>query len=786
MVLNSLAEAISNLEAASDGAAMKTALIDLAETLNTLQGSDTQKLGGKGPQEYVLKSEIASIKRKFESWLQYEELPTNDPKKVQKVMRNKDITKYFGNILDSLKKVNGDVDGKTNKAPKAEIGDDIKSCLTILQTTFDEIESAVNEVSTGPDSHIDTDDSIEDFATKISNIKKNNLDVKPITVTEDGYTKESDIIRDEHGVIISGHAYNPVTVDIKLKGQDAVLTNTGNNTPDAGYDGFSSVTIQISDTGGSGSGGSGSGSGADGAVALKLTEDTITENGEYLAPDGYDGYAKVDVQVTEYDSPAEQEELTVTFVTSHSDGTTETLDTKHVLTGEDCVYDGPPPQYQNDGMFEEPYYFDRWSPRPVNVITNMTCNAIYGKATRDDNAYWIDDVTWCKSDWIDICKGRVQPVGTVKVLKLKDGSFLTLYCGAKNGSLTVWSSVEPIPLSGTPGPSADESYGSSQLHAYLNGDFITQILPDWLVPYLYTATLSHLAPIMDSSSSFNGVSGNKLLGSGTSEYDPQGHLVSTGVTYDGPDSIPVWGLAQEYVAARVWIPSAIELGLLDSYRGDFTNDIYTCNDWTYNGQPRPPFNTFKRLGRKTNVPFPALAQTGLIKKGSEPDSGTCEFQRYQLPKNSPNIKTIQDYYGPTTHPKSDYPISIYNEHWQVGPDKSGYRTGMAGLHNVLPLAPGRFSGGTGSILLRDRVISRCSITGEHWGEGWEQTDTTETGEEYVRWRGNSIVRDDPLTSARFTYTEMSTTGCYQSSTMSAGIHACFAIKPKTSLTPGGF
>lgn len=785
MVLNSLAEAISNLEAASDGAAMKTALIDLAETLNTLQGSDTQKLGGKGPNEYVLKSEIASVKRKFESWLQYEELPTNDPKKVQKVMRNKDITKYFGNILDSLKKVNGDVDGKTDKAPKAEIGEDIKSCLTILQTTFDEIESAVNEVSTGPDSHIDTDDSIEDFATKISNIKKNNLDVKPITVTEDGYTKESDIIRDEHGVIISGHAYNPVTVDIKLKGQDKVLTNTGNNTPDEGYDGFSSVTIQVSDTGGSGSGGSGSG--ADGGVAPKLVaETTITENGEHLAPAGYDGYAKVNVQVTEYDKQAEQEELTVTFVTAHSDGSTEVLDTKHVLTGEDCVYDGPTPKYQNDGMFEEPYYFDRWSPRPVNVITNMTCNAIYGKASRDDNAYWIDDVTWCQSDWIDICRGASQPVGTVKVLKLKDGSFLTLYCGAKNGSLTVWSSVEPIPLSGTPGPSADEKYSESQLHNYLNGDFINNFLPDWLVPYLYTASLSHLAPIMDSSSSFNGVSGNKLMGSGTSEYDPQGHLISTGVTYDGPDTIPVWGLAQEAVSARVWIPSAIELGLLEYYRGDFTDDIYKCNDWTYNGEPRPPFNTFKRLGRKNNVAFSELAQTGLIKKGSEPDSSTCEFQQYQLPINCPNIKSIQGYYGPNTHPKSDNPVNIFNEYWQVDEGKSYYKSNLAGIHSVLTLAPGRFGGGNASILLRDRVIKRCTITGEHWGDAWERTDTTETGQEYVRWRGNSIERDDPLTTATFTYTSMSVTGCFQSSTSGAGIHACFAIQPKTSLTPGGF
>ena len=268
------------------------------------------------------------------------------------------------------------------------------------------------------------------------------------------------------------------------------------------------------------------------------------------------------------------------------------------------------------------------------------------------------------------------------------------------------------------------------------------------------------------------------MGDGHAEFDPQGRLVGAGVDYNGPTSVEVWGLDYETCMANIWIPSACELGLLNDYPGDFTNDIYVCNEFTYNGVPNPAYNTFNRLGRKKNVDFPRSLQTGLVK---EKISNKSEFSYAPICGSPTNIRTLQAYYSPQTHAKGENPAAIYSEHWQVGPGKAKYDNGASGLHNVLQTRPDRFNNYNYSLLLRDRVIVRNSLQ-EHWGEGWEQTAYDETsGREYVKYRGNTIVRDAvPMSTGQFTYTSMTVNGCYKSNTDGAGIRIVFAIQPRSN------
>lgn len=76
--------------------------------------------------------------------------------------------------------------------------------------------------------------------------------------------------RESHTVGI----YQKVTQEIKL--QDKTVTENGEYSADAGFDGLGEVTV---------------------AVEAKLQDKTITENGEYTADSGFDGLGKVTVDV---------------------------------------------------------------------------------------------------------------------------------------------------------------------------------------------------------------------------------------------------------------------------------------------------------------------------------------------------------------------------------------------------------------------------------------------------------------------------------------------------------
>lgn len=784
MVLNSLSEAIEKLEAAYDGVTMRSALVDLSETLGTLQGNDTKKLGNLPIQQYVLKTEVAKIRTYItDQLLKYDTIPKQDQDGVGKVMKNKDITTFFGDILEDLKKINGDKDGDYSKAtnPTQDIGKDIEDCLNILNTILGSnglIEDAINEKATGESSQVHDTDSIEDYAMRIDNIKFSVLDIKPYTATEDGEEVESDIIRDHDGNIISGHAYNPVTVNVQLKGQTKTLTETGNNTPDEGYDGFSSVTINVNTTGTGSGGGSGSGDGSP-----NLTTITITKNGEYGKPSNYDGYSEVEVEVTEYDLD-EQEELTVTFVTDHDDGTTETLDTQQVLTGEDVHYDGPTPQYQSTNWQEDGYYFDYWSPKPTRVMTDMTCKAVYGKAIKNNGSYFINDITYCNDSWYEILNGKngvpVNPMGTVKPLHCKDGTNRRIYFAGydDSGSVLMCSMLEPISVPSDAGWDGSVSWNDSYLRGYLNSDFISDMFPDWFASRLDSRRYSHYDPIADVASQFQKTTGSILGITGYMEYDPSGTKIRSSIKYEDAigGNVPVVGCAFKHAEGRVWIPGMDELGIADGHKGDFTNDIYHVGQtFTWDDQPNPAYNTYKRIGMKENVNYPSMVQTGLFKINDR-SAGDITGS---LAVTVNNILWCQGCYSPSTNPKSRDIRDIWSEnHHTLTAGWTAHRTGYD-KNAVMNDAPGRLTYGVGNnaILLRDRVVKSCTLIGEQWGTPQEHyapiPDHPE--EEYLASVTNKVQHENWDVLYTTGQTSVTINGCWNASASGARVYPCFAL-----------
>ena len=641
MVLDTNKEAIEELEAACDGITMRQALIDLIETLNEV-GGDVQNLDGHGSDYYVLVKEIEKVERDVNDCLKYDTVPTLNSLKV---MQNKDITAYFRDgVLKKLKQINGDYKGRYDDYPADEIGNNIHDCLTILKNSIGLIESAIENKGVT----IQDTDSVEDLPTRISEIKLANLLVKPITITENGKEIPEDIVRDREGHIISGTAYNPVTVNVQLKGYPGVFTTTGNHTPPTGYDGFSSAKIDVSGNGSGGAGG-GSGSGENGEV--KLTSQEILQNGEYSPPNGYDGFSDVIVNVKNFE-PDDEGTYTVNFIYEPYGGAAETIETKQVNSGERAVFDGDIPEYSNKDF----WYFKGWDPIPKNVITDMDVYAQYELWTPGPTAMGAA-INWASVSWEEILENpRCIGDNQMKLLRLNDNSIVrVIKLGkVKDGSgRTCFLCMNPITI-----PQqyeiGDLNWDEEPVRTYLNGNFISTYIPDWLASKIATVSKCHTVRSgIKRIGEFRGVNGAQLPNGDFSPTQVSNEVVAAGTKYDHTDE-------------KIWLPSADELQIYTSQdkEGDFLEGIYTSNNvdykdiWTSGpyidpstGQQITRYTRtgiskmvyYKAAGRKATK-IPRDFQRGLILRDSVYDGDI-----YKSPFVTYNLSTMKGYYKSGLH-----------------------------------------------------------------------------------------------------------------------------------------
>lgn len=172
----------------------------------------------------------------------------------------------------------------------------------------------------------------------------NPTKTKPLNVTANGtYTSDT------------GYAYNPVTVNVPSGGsssytfEELEVTENGEYEPEEENVMFNKVTVEVPQ------------------FAKDLMESfTITQNGEYEALlDGYDGYAKVIVNVNEAtgDGP-----FTVQFYDAE----------KRLIATETVNKYGSASCRLLDGTEIGGQYYKGWNPSPTNVTRDLKCYPIYG------------------------------------------------------------------------------------------------------------------------------------------------------------------------------------------------------------------------------------------------------------------------------------------------------------------------------------------------------------------------------------------------------------------------
>ena len=664
MVLESRQKAIENLEASYNGSSVKEALISLLETFNSM-GGDVQNLGGQTQKYYVLESEVKDLEDQIDRWLKYNTEPMIDPKtKVGSLnlIKNKDLTAYFGNILNRLRAINGKLSGKQT-GDDEDLGGNIKESLVILQNTIGLIEEAINNKATGEDSRVQPTDSVMDLATRISNIKMANLEVKPILITEKEKIIESDIVRDEQGNIISGHAYNPVNVKVALKGYDGVLTTTGTHTPPEGYDGYSKVEIKVSEsgTGGGGNGGSGA---IENAGSANLTTAVITENGEVPKPAGYDGYSEITIDVKNFEIP-EGKTFTVTYqMTDENKETTILFEDSNVLPGQRVTYPGDTSDIKYDPDDKDFWYFSGWAPEPKCVVADMTVNAQFAKYVPVDiGGYY----RYTNKSWGEILSDGGYTVGSgeIKLLRLTDNRVVKmLKLGSGDaGATSAWLCMNASqPPSGSSVGSYD--WNDSPLREYLNGHFLQYLIPDWLRPHIKQVRKYHACRSgVHTLNNFHNVNSSGI------------RALRNDIALQESD-VKAQGLIYKETADYIWIPGADELGLTDGdYNSIFASNQYTSNSVQYDSVWRQEEYQeggetkirYKRTGYKNAIMYdkagrkitkvPAAYNRGLFHKNGYAYSGP----RYMSTglKIIPNSQIQSFYTGGAyeTNVSADYIIS---------------------------------------------------------------------------------------------------------------------------------
>lgn len=477
MVKETISEAIGDLEKASNGEEVRQALIDLIDTMNTI-GGDTELLAMHNQQYYVLEKEFKAFEDEINMWLQFDKVPT---RKSLNLMKNKDQTAYFVDILKKLKKLNGDTKGNYDEAPPSEIGNDIQEALNAAHNTFEAIESAIGRQGvTVPDT-----DSVLDYGKRISQINKTTVDVQPYIVTVNGTEVEE--TRDPETREIT-KAYTPVTVQLELNGWSDTIRANGRYTVPEGYDGWENVIVDIDNSGSKTSGGGSSGGGGSSSggskkkgaisddVTYNLSGADIRENTTVKASDyGVDAFDSATVAVTDYEF--EDKTFKVTF-TSEGEQLGEPVEVK---MGDSAYYIGETPVYSKDDEF---YYFSGWEPNPNCVVTDMTCEAQFNIWNPNGGSPISTNYRYLNSTWDEIISGSLGELGDIKILKLTDGRIFRMRKISKSGegANSVWMSMEALRCDWfydyTHYQSLDTiSWADSQNAArnYLKGEFLSLI-----------------------------------------------------------------------------------------------------------------------------------------------------------------------------------------------------------------------------------------------------------------------------------------------------------------------
>lgn len=208
--------------------------------------------------------------------------------------------------------------------------------------------------------------------------RDNPVTVQGKTITANGtYTAEG------------GIAFNPVTVQVPTGGPDSYnfedieITENGEYQADTANTYFDKVTVAVPQ------------------FANDLMEERkITKNGEYEALlDGYDGYAKVIVDVSGIDTDT----FTCTFVDENG---TPLRTVPNIPSGGWCSDNGLRPASATGKAFQG------WNPPPNNIRYNIIC-----KPTYYDPQTIVGEIP---DDWATIVanKGEPYPIGSYKTLPL--------------------------------------------------------------------------------------------------------------------------------------------------------------------------------------------------------------------------------------------------------------------------------------------------------------------------------------------------------------------------------
>lgn len=164
------------------------------------------------------------------------------------------------------------------------------------------------------------------------------------------------------------------------------ITSNGSYSASAeGMDGFSSVTVNVTDTSGGGSGGSGSGGSGSGGSGG-------SGDGSY-----------------EEDLPV----YIVTF-TNPEDPNFENVEVE-VKYGGDAEYTGATPTKEGN------YKFVKWDPVPINIQENITCKAIFRNLDAEIEDSWIDICDNCGANY-EIGEFKTLPIGAIRWFSQYDAS----------------------------------------------------------------------------------------------------------------------------------------------------------------------------------------------------------------------------------------------------------------------------------------------------------------------------------------------------------------------------
>ena len=760
--------AIESLEASYDGVTTRQALIDLLETLSEV-GGDVKNLGGQSSNYYVLVSELDFVINEINSWLKYDTEPVQSTpgNPSLKVMKNKDFTKYFkGNILEKLKSINGDENGSYKKAEKTKpewIGDNYHDCMIVLSNTINEIYQAIRDKQVT----IHDDDDVMDLAERIAEIKLGAINVIPYTVTENGKEIPSDIIYDEttHRPL-SGTAYNPVTVDVKLKGYDAEAKSNGNVELPTGYDGFSSVKINVPVGSSGGSGGSGSGS-DDGK--LNLTTKLITANGTYSPDNKYDGFSEVEVKITKTATPESTENVTVVFQYKDYEGNIigSNLDEQTVPVGTTVRYNGE--KFYTDEA--DLYYFKGWDPNPDRVINNMTCYTDIGLWTPRDT-YLGASYNWSDLSWRQILNGAAPSEGQLKLLRLKSNNDFVRVMYLGRG---YWMCFDSRSYTNCPG-AGNVSWSISPLRTYLNDEFIDIYIPDWLKDSL-SSTANKQSEVTETLpiKSFKKVIPNLRYGDLAPETVDLG-IVAKGIQY-------------RQTSDKIWIPSADEFNLYEGLSdGDFIVGKYNSNNVNYNTRYRveehiiddQPVNYYirngydstyfyKMCGMKTVTKIPAKFQRGLVAEEGGVYDGVHFSEIINEKLKFQKLKDIRALYENGTLQPNQDPDSILSPLFECVTDPPMPR----GTYNFALRETGlnNYRRNT-NILLRDQCLKSCNLNDSRINDGYGQ------GDDYDYTYIHSPLADYSGGSERLSYgvsrVSISNNG-YLVENNSGGVYWCFRL-----------